>query len=175
LWAQDEARLGLVPIIRRIWALKGQRPIAVQRRAYEWFYLNGFVHPASGKLFWLTMPTVSTEIFSIALAAFAREVGAGAKRHILLVVDGAGWHTSQKLTIPEGIHLCHLPPYSPELQPAEHLWPLVHERIANKPWFKLSTLETATLERCMALAEAPQTVHQHTHFHWWKDLDEHAT
>ena len=49
---------------------------------------------------------------------------------MLLVLDGARWHTSKSLKIPEGIHLEFLPPYSPELQPAERLWPLTNEPIA---------------------------------------------
>jgi hypothetical protein len=32
LWAQDEARLGLVPIVRRVWAEKGNRSSPNQRR-----------------------------------------------------------------------------------------------------------------------------------------------
>ena len=36
LWAQDEARIGLVPIVRRVWAHRGERPLARQRRCYEW-------------------------------------------------------------------------------------------------------------------------------------------
>jgi transposase len=38
-----------------------------------------------------------------------------------LVVDRARWHTSEKVVVPEGIFLEYLPPYSPELQPAERL------------------------------------------------------
>ncbi|MBD2543030.1 hypothetical protein H6G72_04010 [Planktothricoides sp. FACHB-1370] len=39
----------------------------------------------------------------------------------MLAVDQAGWHRSQDLEIPVGLHLIFLPPYSPELQPAERL------------------------------------------------------
>ncbi len=36
---------------------------------------------------------------------------------LTLVLDGAGWHKSKKLIIPANIHIIHLPPYSPELNP----------------------------------------------------------
>src|SRR5258707_10811865 len=44
------------------------------------------------------------------------------RSQIVLVLDRAGWHASVKLRVPEHVHLLFLPPYSPELQPAEHLW-----------------------------------------------------
>jgi hypothetical protein len=59
---------------------------------------------------------VSAQVFSLALSHFAREVGAGKTKRILLVVDQAGWHTAKnKLEVPEGIHLQFLPSHSPEL------------------------------------------------------------
>src|SRR6516162_2302205 len=66
------------------------------------------------------------------LSTFAEEVGAGPNKHILLVLDRAGWHRSARLKLPEGIHLVFLPPYSPEVQPAERLWPLSNEPLANR-------------------------------------------
>ena len=62
----------------------------------------------------------------------AHQFKLGANKHILLAVDGAGWHTSSELKLPLGLHLTFLPPYSPELQPAERLWTLVDEPIANQ-------------------------------------------
>ncbi|NEN97239.1 MAG: hypothetical protein F6K50_17420, partial [Moorea sp. SIO3I7] len=59
------------------------------------------------------------------LKDFAEHFGIGAKKRVILTVDQARWHMSEKLEVPEGIHLFPLPPYSPELQPAERLWPVV--------------------------------------------------
>lgn len=90
--------------------------------------LRLLVHPqSSGRVFWLILPTVNAELFSLALEEFAREVGAGESKHVLLVVDKAGWHTGGEVRLPEGIHLEFLPSGSPELQPAERLWPLSNE------------------------------------------------
>ncbi len=109
LWAEDEARLGLKPVIRRVWAPVGKRPIARAKRGYEWIYLYGFVRPVSGEVYWLILPTVNVELFSMALFEFAKEVGAGEDKRILLVVDKAGWHTGGKVEVPEGMHLEFLP------------------------------------------------------------------
>src|SRR4051794_39006909 len=52
VWATDEHRLGLKPIIRRVWAPKGQRPIALGHHRYKWLYVTAFVQPISGETFW---------------------------------------------------------------------------------------------------------------------------
>jgi hypothetical protein len=110
----------------------GERPTARFKRGYEWTYLYGFVRPQSVEVSWLIVPTaVNTELFSLALREFAREVGAGKKKRVLSVVDKAGWHTGGEVEVPGGIHLEFLPSGSPELRPAERLWPLTNEPLAN--------------------------------------------
>lgn len=170
LWAQDEARAGLIPTVRRVWAIRGQRPTAFGARSYEWVYLYGFVHPTTGKVFWLLLPLANTEAFSIALEHFAREVGAGSRRHIILVLDNAGWHEPSSLRVPEGIHLFHQPAYSPELQPSEHLWPLIREGYVNKELCDIDELEEIIIGRCLYLSDNPDLVRSHTLFHWWERI-----
>jgi transposase len=107
-------------------------------------------------------------VFSIALEHFAREVGAGKKRRILLVGDQAGWHTAKKeLKVPEGIHLEFLPSHSPELQPSETLWPLSNEGVANRHFEEIEGLEEALIERCIALCDQPEIIRSYTCYHWW--------
>lgn len=167
LWAQDEARIGLVPIVRRVWAPKGERPLAQQRRCYEWLYVYGFVRPSTGQVEWLLLPTVNLELFQLALDFFADAAGAGPNKRIALVVDQAGWHMSKKLNIPDGLHLLPLPAYSPELQPSEKLWPLLHEDVANKYIADMDTLEDVIVKRCRNLRAQPETIFGHTLFDWW--------
>jgi hypothetical protein len=67
--------------------------------------LYAFARPKSGEVHWLILPTVNAEVFSMALEHFVKEVGAGRRKRILLVLDQAGWHTAKKkLRVPEGIH-----------------------------------------------------------------------
>jgi transposase len=168
-WAMDEGRIGLKPITRRIWAPRGCRPVARQRRKFQWEYVYAFVHPEDGEVYWLIMPTVSVELFSLALASFAEDIGAGPDRHILLVLDRAGWHASKDLVVPEGIHLFFLPPYSPQLMPAERLWPLLHEAVANRDFGKLDELEDALVNRCREVSREPAKVRALTRYHWWPE------
>jgi hypothetical protein len=89
LWSEDEHRLGLKPIIRKVWSPIGQRPMVEVHQRYEWTYLYAFARPKTGEVHWLILPTVSAEAFSMALENFAREVGAGKRKRILLVLDRA--------------------------------------------------------------------------------------
>ena len=82
-------------------------------------------------------------------------------------LDNAGWHVSGDLAVPPGIELAFLPAYTPELQPAEHLWPLTNEAVANKHFPTLADLDAALSERCRTLAAMPDTIKAATHFGWW--------
>lgn len=168
-WAQDEHRVGLKSIVRRIWAPKGTRPIATVKEKYEWLYVYAFVHPSSGDTHWLLLPTVNSQAMSLALADFAKVVDAGPDKHILLVLDQAGWHTSKEVVIPAGIEVVPLPSHSPELQPAERLWPLTNEAVANRSFASLDELDTVLGERCVTLAGMPDLIRSYTHYHWWPD------
>jgi len=167
LWATDQHRVGLKPILRRVWVRKGSRPTVSVQHRFQWLYVYSFVHPASGKTEWFLLPTVNAQVFTLALAHFAQAVGAGPKKRVLLVLDRAGWHTSQELEVPEGIHLLFLPPYFPELQPCERLWPLTNEGVANRSFRTLDELETVQVERCALLQNQPDVIRSATHFHWW--------
>jgi hypothetical protein len=107
-------------------------------------------------------------VFSVALEHFAREVGAGKKKRILLVLDRAGWHTAKnKLRVPDGIHLEFLPSHSPELQPSERLWPLSDEALANRHMEKIEELEEALVGRCAALSDQPEVIRSYLRYRWW--------
>jgi transposase len=165
VWAQDEHRVGLKPILRRVWAPVGVRPVVRVRPRYEWVWVYGFVRPATGATEWLLLPRVNRELFELALAHFARAVGAGPGKRVLLVLDQAGWHTAQGLVVPEGLHPEFLPAYSPELQPAERLWPLCNEGVANKLCATIQELEELVGRRLVQLGEV--VVRRLTGYHWW--------
>jgi transposase len=163
----DEHRIGLKPLLRRLWAPIGQRPVAIVQQRFRWRYLVGFVHPASGHTIWHLASGVSIPVFEAELRAFARAVGAGPKKQIVLVLDQAGWHTSMHLRVPDHVHLLFLPAYSPELQPAEHLWPLTNDALANAHFADLDALDDAQFARCAALQRQPDRIRSATLFPWW--------
>jgi len=125
------------------------------------------VQPGSGETVWYLSNGIDKPFFEKLLADFAQTVGAGLTRIIVLVLDGAGWHTAPNLAVPEGLRLVHLPPYTPELQPAEHLWPLLDEPVVNRHFEDLDDLDTVLAERCRSLDQDRNLVAAHTNFHWW--------
>ena len=163
----DEHRIGLKPIQRRVWAPIGHRPVATVQHRFAWRYVVGFVHPASGRTVFHLATSVNIPLFEAELAAFARAAGAGPHKQIVLVLDRAGWHTSLRLRVPEHVHLLFLPPYSPELQPAEHLWPLTNAVLINRHFATIDELEEVQLARCVALQHQPALIRSTTRFHWW--------
>ena len=126
VWFFDEHRVGLKPILRKVWTKIGTRPTAVVQHRYEWLYVYGFVQPKTGETLWYLIPRVNIKWLNIVYQNFAVDAGISQKK-VLLVEDNAGWHRSKKVEVPEGITVEFLPPYSPELQPAERLWSLVDE------------------------------------------------
>ena len=163
----DEHRLGLLPVLRRVWAPRGQRPLAWVRRRYQWLYVFGFVRPTTGQSWWALVPTVNTQVMRTVLAAFAADEGIDAMHRAVLVLDGAGWHTSPRLVVPDGIDLVFLSPASPELQPVERVWTLVDEPVANRTFADLDALEEVLVTRCQTLRADRRRITAHTRYHWW--------
>jgi len=65
-------------------------------------------------------PTVNTDYMNEHLRFIGEQVGPD--KHVVLVLDQAGWHVAKNLKVPKNITLLHLPPYSPELNPVERVW-----------------------------------------------------
>jgi transposase len=129
--------------------------------------LWAFVNPQSGQSVWYILPMVSVEAYNCVLKNFAESVGASENKHVLLLQDQAGWHTSKRLEPPSGIELIDLPPYSPELQPAERLWRLTDAPLVNKTFDTLDELQEQLSERCAFLLTQPKLLSSETLYHWW--------
>ena len=126
LWFADEARVGQKGRVTRVWYQKGQRPRGLREHRFASAHLFGAVCPERGTGVALVLPEVSTAAMDLFLAELGAAVPAGT--HALLVLDRAGWHVSRDLAVPANLTLVHLPPYSPELNPVEHVWLYLRER-----------------------------------------------
>lgn len=171
VWCEDEHRIGLNPVTRRIWTESGEQPLAIVNWKREWLWLYGFVEPTSGETYWWILPYVRTDLFSEVLKDFAQHFGVGKDKRIILPLDRAGWHVSQDLVVPEGIHLVLMPPYSPELQPAERLWPLINEPLANQAFESIAQVEELVYQRCQRLLRQTELIRGLTAYYWWPDID----
>ncbi len=172
LWAEDEHRIGLKPIYRKVWLSGEEVPIAKIKWEYQWVWLYGFVHPESGETYWWLLPKVNTKIFTEVLKDFAKHFNLGKKKRILLVLDGAKWHSSKSLEIPEGIPARISPLILSRIAAVpSRLWPLTNEPIVNKSFETIEELENVLIPRLKALMKQPDFISGLTCFHWWPKND----
>ena len=117
IWFQDEARVGQKNKITRRWARRGTRPSAPHDQRTQSLYIFGAICPAEGKAAGLVLPRCDTHAMALHLEEISCVVTPGA--HAVVLLDQAGWHTSDKLSIPDNMTLMPLPAKSPELNPVE--------------------------------------------------------
>lgn len=165
---QDEARFGRISDHRRCWAPLPERPISGQQVIREYTYAFAAVSPEDGRLSSLVLPWVDANTMSIFLAHTAVEF---AGDYCIMILDGAGWHHAHDVRIPPRMRLVFLPPYSPELNPAEMLWEHVRENYFGNRVF--SSLDQVAAQLCHALRSMdgqPETIRSMTAFDWIKTL-----
>jgi len=126
LMFQDEARFGRMVRIRRCWAPAPERPMVDNGYEREFSYVYGAVSPVEGELDWMICRKMDTD----AISRFLNQVSAAHPGDfIVMIIDGASSHVAKALVIPENIRLHRLPAYSPQLNPQEHLWDEIREKL----------------------------------------------
>jgi transposase len=170
---QDEGRFGRINDSRRCWAPRGIRPSVAVQIVREYTYLFGAVSPHDGCLDSLVLPEVNSETMSIFLAEVAQR---HAKEQIVMVLDGAGWHRAGDLRVPPNVQLLPLPPYSPQLNPMEHIWDEIREKwFPNLVFNSLEAVEDRLVESVLALENDGVSVSSITGFDWIINISMNAT
>lgn len=161
---QDEARFGRITDARRCWAPKKLRPHVPAQFVREYIHAYAAVCPHDGTLDSLVLPDVDAQAMSLFLGELAQR---HPNEFILLVLDGAGWHTAKALRVPDNIKLVPLPPYSPELNPVEHLWEEIREKwFQNLVFNDIDGVEDRLVEALAALEDDTKRTHNLTAFSW---------
>jgi transposase len=157
LYVMDESRFGLLSVQRRCLTARGVKPVVPYQHRFQNFYLCGAYAPGNGDHFTLELPYCNTDCFQLYLDELSNHRSAEFK---VLVLDNGAFHKAQRLRIPENIALHFLPPYSPELNPAEQMWRWIKDRIANRVFDSLGELSDAVCDIVKSLT--PQIVHSIT-------------
>jgi transposase len=134
IFHQDEARFGQQGTLTRVWAPKGSRPSAVKQTEYEYLWVVGAVCAETGQAEAILAPNLNTDVMNVFLQEFSRSLAADV--HAVLVWDGAGFHRSGRLCVPENVSLIELPPYSPQLNPIENLWHYLRSHYWSNRWYE---------------------------------------
>jgi transposase len=168
IWVADEHRYGLIPVVRKCWTLRGERPTAPYRTKYEWGYLYSALEvDGQNAAQFLCLPGVDLALSRLFLEHLAASDPAA--EHVV-IWDQAGFHPDPKLhALPERVHLVPLPPYSPELNPVEAIGDVIKDRIANTLWETLDALEAAIGEELKPIHETAERVRSLVSHAWLLD------
>ena len=157
MWFQDEARIGQKNGLVRQWARRGTRPRQPADQRYQSAYLFGAICPARGVGAALAMPFANTQAMQAHLDEIGRTVARGA--HAVLLLDRAGWHTTEKLTIPNNLTMILLPSRSPELNPVENIWQFLRANwLSNRVFETYDDIIAAACEAWNKLTALPETI-----------------
>lgn len=148
VWMMDEARFGLHTELRRVWTLRGKRPVVSRQIKYQWDYLYGALSLIGGESHFAHLPGVNLEWDE----NYLQNLALSDPQAVHVVVrDQAGFHLRDgDPRLPSNVRIVDLPPYSPELNPCEQLWDILKDDIANRVFPTIRELRAgmrATLRR----------------------------
>jgi transposase len=157
IWVADEHRYGLIPVVRKCWTLRGERPTAPYQTKYEWGYLYSALEvDGQNAAQFLCLPRVDLGMSRLFLEQLAAR---DPQAEHVVIQDQAGFHLHpDQHELPAHVHIIPLPPYSPELNPVEAIGDVIKDRIANTLWETLEALEEAMGEELRPIYENAERV-----------------
>ena len=167
----DEMRVGLRGMVRRVWGVRGVKVCQRVQMVYEWLCLFLVVDSRRGRLLWTWIDSMRGETIASALKGLRRQTGVGA-----IVWDGARGHSSDSVK-DIGLPLVTLPPYSPELNPAERVFEEVRRWVEGRVYQSVEEKVAAVNRFLEWLESEPERVRSLTYWNWIEnavqDLPEH--
>jgi transposase len=162
----DEGRFGLKTETGKRWGKRGEILHTEVSQSYQNFYAYSSVSPFIGKSFSLFLPWVNTEVMNRYLSEMS---DAYPEQKLLIIWDGAGWHHSKDLVIPDNIQIAFLPPYSPELNPVERLWWWLRRQVCRNKLFTCNDVLMSELGKalCSLSSEAFKTLCACSYLHYF--------
>lgn len=141
----------------RIWARKGTRPRLPADQRYKSAYLFGAICPKRGTGAALMMPFANTQAMQLHLDEISKQVAR--KAHGVVLMDRAGWHTTDKLDVPKNLTVILLPSRSPELNPVENVWQYLRQNwLSNRVFEDYDAILDAGCKAWNNLIAQPQTI-----------------
>lgn len=130
----------------------------MRQTQYASVWVMGAVCPQTGQAEAILAPYLDTSIINQFLEQFSRALPPDV--HAVLVWDGAGYHRSNQLVVPDNVTLLSLPPYSPELNPIENLWHyLKSHHWSNRVYADYDALFDAAEQAWKAVCLQPDHIH----------------
>jgi putative transposase len=163
--AFDEGRFGLKGWFRRRWCTFGHRPPWIVDDRYEWVWVYIAITPTTGECSCLLLPHVDTACLDLFLATMREE---WPDERIGVILDGSGSHRGANVQWPEGVVPLSLPPYSPELNPAEQIFRHLRKRLANEVFASLEAMQERLTRELQRLWAHPKVIVRMTNYPYWR-------
>jgi transposase len=165
LFFEDEGRFGRSNNLSRCWTPKGKRASVRKQIVRQYTYAFSSVCPETGETHSLILPYSNTEMMSYYLQDLSKYFE---HYRIILCTDQAGWHVSFGLNIPDNISILLLPPYSPQLNPVEHLWKYIREQkgFNNRIFQSIDEVTNCLSEALAAVANEEDIIRSLCHYNW---------
>jgi transposase len=151
LFFEDESRFGLLTVLRRMLTAKGMKPVAPFLHRFDNLYLFGAFSPITGCSHILEMPHCNASTLQCFLDYVSQQKPQEFK---IMILDNGAFHHAKKLNIPNNIALLFLPPYSPELNPAEKMWRYFKDRVSMIAYNNIEMLQNQLSEIIKELNES---------------------
>lgn len=139
------------------------------RRSYEWTYLYAALGPTTGESSCLYLPGMDDGCLEVFLDELSKS---HPDHHLLVVLDGAPSHRSERITHPENVSLLMLPPYSPELDPAERWLQEFRRELSNRTFGTVAVLQEALTRTLRSYWNNPALLKRLTSYSWWVEAVE---
>lgn len=134
------------------WARKGQQPVVKTSGKRKGFKVLGVIEFFSGRFF---SQTLTNRFNSASYQTFLSYVLAQTDRPVILIQDGARYHTSRSMRDFFAAHedrliVYQLPSYSPDYNPIEFLWKQAKQRATHNQYFQQFDKLMASVDEALA-------------------------
>lgn len=140
IYCQDESRFGLLTLAHKALTRKGVKPLCLYQHRFDNTYLFGAFSPINGNHLILEMPQCNSANFQTFLEHLSKE---DQEEFKIVILDNGAFHHAKSLIIPANIALLFLPPYSPQLNPAEKVWWIIKRELKMKLFKTIEELQEA--------------------------------
>ena len=165
LFFEDEGRFGRSNNLSRSWTPIGIRASVYKQIVRQYIYAYTAVCPETGEIHSLILPYSNTEMMNYYLHDFAEYF-----KHyrIILCADQASWHVSKGIQTPDNLSFLYLPPYSPQLNPVEHIWKYIREQkgFNNRIFHSISDVSDHLADALTSIAKEKETINNLCNFKW---------
>ncbi|MDR2145635.1 MAG: transposase [Tannerella sp.] len=129
LYFMDESRLGPITQNGKSLTAKRIKPVCPFQQAFKNLWLSGAFSPVNGEHFLLELPVCNSDCFQIWLNEFSE---LNPQEFKIIFLDNGAFHKAEKPVIPANIEPAFIPPYCPELNPAEKIWAFFKGKFTNR-------------------------------------------